>query len=230
MTTMILEPPSKNRLGVGLDSNRRPAAEQQASAKQPHIFVVPKAIQPKVEKVEAKAPVIENTFVAAKIDTPQPNQPKKPKEDVKVGMMSSGNATPATVKAPVEKVQTGGFGTTDGLTGKTNPNAHLIVNGQGLPTLPGGPGYGNGTGGDKGIRGNVASTRFGNGTATPPAGGKRGTVQAGGFGDASVAAEAPKKKAGNDGPADTAVTILDKPRPEYTADGRSLKIEADCVL
>ena len=330
MTTMILEPPSKTRLGVGLDSNRRPAAEQQAwkrhigtkqiparlallpegesrakrlgvsaivqlafvtlillspllfphqmetalsfqryeipmpismipvapppppppkiahiktvepkvqpvvapvlSPKQPHIFVTPKALLPKVEKVEAKAPVIENTFVAAKIDTPQPNQPKKPKEEVKVGMMSSGNATPATVKAPVEKVQTGGFGTTDGLTGKTNPNAHLIVNGQGLPTLPGGPGYGNGTGGDKGIRGAVASTGFGNGTATPPAGGKRGTVQAGGFGDASVAAEAPKKKAANDGPADTAVTILDKPRPEYTAVGRTLKLEGDVVL
>src|SRR5882762_482953 len=331
MTTMILEPPSKTRLGVGLDSNRRPAAEQQAwkkhigtkqiparlamlpegesrmkrlgvsaavqlvfvvfillspllfphqmetalsfqkyeipmpismipvapppppppppkiariktvepkiepvvapvlSAKQPHIFVVPKAIQPKVEKVEAKAPVIENTFVAAKIDTPQPNQPKKPKEDVKVGMMSSGNATPATVKAPAEKVQTGGFGTTDGLTGKTNPNAHLIVNGQGLPTLPGGPGYGNGTGGDKGIRGTVASTGFGNGTANPPPSAKRGALQSTGFADASVAAEAPKTKAANDGPADSA-DILEKPHPQYTAEGRSLKIEGDVVI
>src|SRR5258707_13405065 len=104
------------------------------------------------------------------------------------------------------------------------------MNGQGVPTLPGGPGYGTGTGGDKGSRGTVASTGFGNGTATPPAGGKRGTVQAGGFGDASVAAEAPKKKAANDGPADTAVTIFDKPRPEDTADGRTLKLESDVVL
>jgi TonB family protein len=55
-------------------------------------------------------------------------------------------------------------------------------------------------------------------------------VQSGGFGDASVAAtDAPKKKS-NDGPADTAVTILEKPRPEYTAEGRSLKLEGDVVL
>src|SRR5216684_8253196 len=207
-----------------------PPVEVKLNPQQPHVFLTPKVIQPKPKSVDAKAPELNPVFETAKVDTVQPNQPKRPKEEVKVGMMSSGNATPATVKAPVEKVQTGGFGTTDGLTGKTNPNAHLIVNGQGLPTLPGGPGYGNGTGGDKGIRGTVASTGFGNGTATPPAGGKRGTVQAGGFGDASVAAEAPKKKAANDGPADTPVTILDKPRPEYTADGRTLKLEGDVVL
>lgn len=209
----------------------QPVVQPKLNPTQPHIFMTPKAVvQPKVEKVEAKAPVIENTF-EAKIDTPRPDQPKRPKEDVKTGMMSSGNATPATVKAPVEKVQTGGFGTTDGLKGQANPNAHLIVNANGLPTLPGGPGYGNGTGGDKGIRGTVASTGFGNGTANPPpSGGKRGTVSSGGFGDATVAAaEAPKKKA-NDGPADTPVTILDKPRPEYTAEGRSMKLEGDVVL
>jgi hypothetical protein len=57
-----------------------------------------------------------------------------------------------------------------------------------------------------------------------------GRVLPGGFGDASVAAtEAPKKKS-NDGPADTAVTIIEKPRPEYTAEGRSLKLEGDVVL
>jgi TonB family protein len=102
-----------------------------------------------------------------------------------------------------------------------------------LNTLPNGPGYGNGTGGDKGIRGTVGSTGFGNGTAVPPqGGGKRGgTVQAGGFADQSTAAaEAPKKKTGNDGPADTAVVVLEKPRPEYTAEGRSLKLEGDVVL
>jgi TonB family protein len=210
----------------------QPVVEPVLSPKQPHIFMTAKALQPKVKALDAKAPELNPVFEAAKVDTTQPKEPKRPKEDVKVGTMSSGNATPATVKAPVEKVQTGGFGTTDGLAGKGNPNAHLIVNGKGLPTLPGGPGYGNGTGGDKGIRGTVASTGFGNGTANPPpSGGKRGNVTAGGFGDASVAtAEAPKKKASNDSPADTAVTILEKPRPEYTAEGRSMKLEGDVVL
>ena len=40
----------------------------------------------------------------------------------------------------------------------------------------------------------------------------------------------PKKKTGNDGPADTPVQLLDKPKPEYTAEGRSLKIEGDVVI
>jgi TonB family protein len=208
-----------------------PPVEVKLNPVQPHIFVTPKAIQPKVKSVDAKAPELNPVFETAKVDTVQ-NQPKRPKEDVKVGMMSSGNATPATVKAPVEKVQTGGFGDPTGLPGKGNPNGHLIVNAQGLTTLPNGPGYGNGTGGDKGIRGTVASTGFGNGTANPPPSvGKRGAVQSGGFGDESVAAaEAPKKKAANNGPADTAVTILDKPRPDYTAEGRTLRLEGDVVL
>ena len=209
-----------------------PPVEVKLNPQQPHVFLTPKVIQPKPKSVDAKAPELNPVFETAKVDTVQPNQPKRPKEEVKIGAMSSGNATPATVKAPVEKVQTGGFGDPAGLPGKGNPNAHLIVNAQGLNTLPNGPGYGNGTGGDKGIRGTVASTGFGNGTANPPpSGGKRGTVQSGSFGDESgAAAEAPKKKAANNGPADTAVTILDKPRPDYTAEGRSLKLEGDVVL
>jgi len=213
----------------------QPVVEPVLNPKQPHIFVAPKLEkpQPKVQRVENKAPELNPVLEAAKIDTAATNQPKRPREEVKVGTMSSGNATPATVKAPVEKVQTGGFGDPTGLPGKGNPNGHLIVNGQGLNTLPNGPGYGNGTGGDKGIRGTVASTGFGNGTAVPPSGGGGGgksSVQTGGFADQSTAtADAPKKKS-NEGPADTAVVILDKPRPEYTQEGRSLKLEGDVVL
>ncbi len=190
----------------------------------------PKALQPNATPVEVKAPVMTQVFDQTKVDI-NTNQPKRPKEDIKVGNLSSGNATPATVKAPVEQVQTGGFGDPTGLKGKGDPNKGNIVVRQGLPTLPGGPGYGNGTGGDKGIRGTVASSGFGNGTAVPPQGGKKGNIQSTGFGDATAAAaDAPKKKAANDGPADTPVTILDKPRPEYTAEGRSMKLEGDVVI
>jgi len=199
--------------------------------KQVHIFMQPKAvIQPKADPIEVKAPVMTQVFDAPKVDV-KTNEPKRPKEDVKVGNLSSGNATPATVKAPVEQVQTGGFGDPSGLKGKGDPNKGNIVVRQGLPSLPGGPGYGNGTGGDKGIRGTVASTGFGNNTAVPPqGGGKKGNIQSTGFGDATVAAEAPKKKAADAGPADTPVTILEKPKPEYTAEGRSMKLEGDVVL
>ena len=65
-----------------------------------------------------------------------------------------------------KKVQTGGFGDPNGLPGKGDPNKTTNVNRAGLQALPGGPGYGNGTGGDKGVaRRGVPSSGFGNGTA-----------------------------------------------------------------
>ena len=199
---------------------------------QQHIFadLTKPKIQPKIENVKAPdlaAPVI----AEVKIDT-KDNAPKRPKEDVKLNTMNTGSAAPATVNAPVNKVQTGGFGDPNGLPGKGDPNHATNVNRLGSPNLPGGEGYGNGTAGKDGIRGTVASTGFGNGTATPPAGGsgRKGTVASSGFGDASANTAAPKKKAVDGGPADTPIVIVEKPKPEYTAEGRSLKIEGDVVL
>jgi TonB family protein len=145
-------------------------------------------------------------------------------------MMSSGSAATPTVVAPVNKVQTGGFGDPNGVAGKGDPNKATNVNRLGSPALPGGPGYGNGTGGDKGIRGTVASTGFGNGTANPPPSAKRGALQSTGFADQTVATEAPKKRTSSGESPTTPVDILEKPRPEYTAEGRTLKIEGDVVL
>jgi TonB family protein len=200
---------------------------------QPHIFanlVAPKTLKPRVEKVEIKDPDMTPKFEAVKIDVKE-NGPKRPKEEVKVGNLGSGSAAPATVVAPVEKVQTGGFGDPNGVAGKGDPKHATNVARLGSPALPGGEGYGNGTGGKEGIRGTVASTGFGNGTANPPPSGKKGSVVSTGFANAAdTTAEAPKKKQQNNGPADNAPTILEKPRPEYTAEGRSLKIEGDVVV
>jgi TonB family protein len=200
---------------------------------QPHIFanLAPKVVQPKVQKPENKAPEI----TATKFDDPslnvKDNGPKRPKDDVKVGNLSTGSAAPATLPAntPVDKVQTGGFGDPNGIPGKGDPNHATNVNRLGSPALPGGEGYGNGTGGKEGLRGTVASTGFGNGTAVPPSGnGKKGSVVASGFANATdTTAEAPKKKTGPTGPADTAPDITYKPRPEYTAEGRSMRVEGD---
>jgi len=198
--------------------------------KQTHVFLAPKAEPPKIKTIEAKPVELNPVFDRVKIDTPT-SQPKRPKDEVKVGNLGSGSAAPATVRAPLEKVQTGGFGDPNGIPGKGDPNKATNVNRLGSPALPGGPGYGNGTGGDKGIRGTVASTGFGNGIAIPPpSSGKRGTLQSTGFADQTVATEAPKKKASAGEGATTPVNILDKPRPEYTGEGRSLKIEGDVVL
>jgi TonB family protein len=227
-------PPPKVKTVVHKEELKPPPVEEPVlNPKQPHIFknLAPKVVQPKIEKVETRVPDMTPVFEAPTIETKE-NGPKRPKDDVKTGLMSStGSAATATVKAPVDKVQTGGFGDPNGMPGKGDPNHATNVNRQGSPALPGGEGYGNGTGGKEGIRGTVASTGFGNGTATPPTGGaKKGTVVASGFGDAAAAGEAPKKKAQAGGPADTPIVILDKPRPEYTAEGRSLKIEGDVVL
>lgn len=198
--------------------------------KKMHIFEMPKVLQPKEKKVEALAPEMQAHLEPVKVDT-SVAQPKRPKEDVKMNNLNSGSAAPATVKAPVDKVQTGGFGDPNGLPGKGDPKHATNVARLGSLDLPGGPGYGNGTGGDKGIRGTVASTGFGNGVANPPTTtAKQGKVQSSGFGDQTVAADAPKKKLAAGGPADTPVDILDKPRPEYTAEGRSLKLEGDVVI
>ncbi|MBZ5703225.1 MAG: TonB family protein [Acidobacteriia bacterium] len=197
-------------------------------------ILAPKPVQPvppRPKEVEIKQPEFKPVLEEARLDTTN-NMPKRPREEVKVGNLSSGSAAPATVAAAVNKVQTGGFGDPNGVPGPGNPNKRQNIMAQGSPLLPGGPGYGNGTGGAKGVRGTVASTGFGNSTAVPPpSGGKRGTVQqTSGFGDASAApVEAPKKKAVSED-ATTAVGILEKPQPVYTAEGRSLKVEGDVVI
>jgi TonB family protein len=213
-----------------------PVEPVKLNPQQPHIFAnlaTPKTVQPKVEKLETKAIDMTPKFEAANIEI-KDNGPKRPKEPPKTGDFgNTGSAAPATVKAPPEKVQTGGFGDPNGVPGKGDPTHGTNVNRLGSPALPGGEGYGNGTGGKEGIRGAVASTGFGNGTAIAPTGngGKKGSVAASGFGNASDAvADAPKKKTAPTGPADTTPNILEKPQPEYTAEGRSMKIEGDVRL
>jgi TonB family protein len=208
-----------------------PIEQPKLNPKQPHIFIQQKVLQPKIQKVDvrapelAPAPVLEQTkFVD------NTNQPKRPREEVKMANLDTGSAAAPTTKLPVNKVQTGGFGDPNGLPGKGDTNKTANVNRLGSPALPGGPGYGNGTGGDKGVRAAVQSTGFGNDVANPPQGGGRpGVVQKSGFGDQTIA-EAPKKKAASTDTGTSAVDILEKPRPEYTAEARGLKLEGDVSI
>jgi TonB family protein len=224
-------PPPPPQVRVAKAPEPKPIEPPKLSPKQPHIFVQQKAFQPNVKRIDVKAPdLTAQTVFEAKLNTPI-NGPKRPKDEVKVNNLGTGSAAPATVNAPVNKVQTGGFGDPNGLPGKGNPNKTTNINRLGSPALPGGTGYGNGTGGDKGVRGTVASTGFGNGVANPPpSGGKRGTVQSGAFADATITDNAPRKKADSSDSPTTMVNILDKPRPQYTAEGRNLRIEGDVVL
>jgi TonB family protein len=128
-----------------------PPEPAELNPKQPHIFVVPKPNLPRVRTVEAKPvelnPVLKQTQIVVLT-----SQPARPKEDVKVGNLSSGSPAPAKVVAPVIKAPVGGFGDPNGIPGLGNPNRAANINQAGSPLLPGGPGHSNGSGA-RGIRG-----------------------------------------------------------------------------
>src|SRR5262249_27768927 len=150
--------------------------------------------------------------------------PAAPKMEVKTGAFSTGSSAKPTTNLPAAQVQTGGFGDPNGIKGEGKPGKAGNIASLGSFDLPVGPGAGKGTGGSRGVKGTVASTGFGNGTATTGGGGGGGggggsnrTVRQGGFSDGADAgkAEAPKKRA-DTGPPQTPVEILSKPKPDYT--------------
>ena len=138
------------------------------------------------------------------------------------------------MNAPVQKVQTGGFGDPNGLPGQGKPNAKLVANNIGSFDLPPGPGQGNGSGGANGIKGTIASAGFGNGIAQAGNGDGRSSgrgVQTGGFGSQQLSQGGPKPQHQLDsGPPTTPVEITFKPNPVYTEEARQLKLEGEVLL
>jgi TonB family protein len=227
VTEIPVAPPPPPPVKAKVEPPKPAPVEIKLNPKQPHIFVQQKVLQPKIEKVEVKAPELTPAPVIESKIVDQSNQPKRPREEVKMAMDTGSAATPTTKLAPKD-VQTGGFGDPNGLPGKGDPNKTTNVNRAGLQALPGGPGYGNGTGGDKGARAVVQSSGFGNGTAVQESGGPKRAVSTSGFANQTVAEATPAKKAAESGT--TPVELLEKPKPVYTEEGRSLKIEGDVAL
>jgi TonB family protein len=200
------------------------------------VFSTPKLTVPREVRVvrhqpEEVAPpkVVTNQFPTPMLK-PMPGGARMAKL-VHTGEFGS-SATP-TVNAPIEKVQTGGFGDPNGVKGTGKPNAHLTIASTGSFDLPQGPGQGNGTGGAKGIQGTVASAGFGNGIAQPGQGDGRSNgrgVQTGGFGTQEVAQGGAKLRAVDSGPPTTPVEIISKPNPVYTQEARQLRLEGDVLL
>jgi TonB family protein len=198
-------------------------------------------VTPKPEPVPVEAPkpkIISPVFsspvakpATARKNTKAPDMPEVAKAFPDQNMPSMGSSAIPTIRKPREEVQTGGFGDPNGVpaNGKTNHSPNIAA--QGSYDLPTGPGYGNGTGGAKGSKGVVASTGFGNGVATGSSGGSHGPVRQGGFADEATAAPAPKVKAvAAPTSKTTPVQILFKPKPTYTDEARSKKIEGDVLL
>ncbi|HLW97979.1 MAG TPA: TonB family protein [Candidatus Acidoferrales bacterium] len=199
-------------------------------------LLAPKVVAPKVQPkkvMPADIPKLDTPIDTPKVDlkvnTPGPVRPRP----VVTGMIDTGSAAPATLpkSTPIDKVQTGGFGDPNGMAGPANPNKGGNINARGQLDLPNGPGYGNGTGGANGARGTVASAGFGNGTAIAPSGGGggRGTVRQGVISQAVIESDKPKQQQ-SQAAAVQPIEILDKPRPEYTAEARALKLEGDVII
>ncbi|HTR25039.1 MAG TPA: energy transducer TonB [Terriglobales bacterium] len=200
----------------------------------PKIIVPREVVTPKVKPQEVEPPkVAMNNFMPAALKTtPGGARPML----IHTGDFQGSSVTP-TVNAPIEKVQTGGFGDPNGLKPNANskPGGKLIAQVAGSFDMPVGPGQGNGSGGTKGIKGTVASANFGDGIATPGhgdgrSGGQGHAVQTSGFGAQEVAQNTPHVQRMDSGPTSTAVEITDKPNPVYTAEARGLKIEGEVLL
>jgi len=194
-------------------------------------FDTPKLVVPKEIRREAPKPVeapqvVVNQFAAPQIKIAEVKRPQL----VHTGdFAQTGSSQPATVKAPIEQVQTGGFGDPNGLPGKGKQGAKLYAASLGSFDAPAGPGQGNGSGGAKGIKGTVASADFGSGVATAPKSSGTGQISTGGFGSQQVVHSGPKVVAQEVG-LTTPVEITFKPKPVYTAEARSLKIEGEVTL
>jgi TonB family protein len=147
-----------------------------------------------------------------------------------------GSSAVPTVNAPVQKVQTGGFGDPNGIPAQGKDGAKLMMAKTGSFDLPTGAGTGNGSGGANGIKGTIASAGFGTGLAQSAQGEGRSNgrgsaaVRASGFGAQTVAQPGMQQHKLDEGPPTTTVEITYKPTPVYTNEARQLRLEGDVAL
>jgi len=197
---------------------------------------VPKLPQHHVETREVRAPQVAFKPVHPELMPVAKNAMPRLVPSVKTGVLT-GSSAPATVKAPVQKVQTGGFGDEHGAnpSAKSDASAKVVMARLGSFDLPPGSGYGNGSGGANGIRGTVKSTGFGNSIAGPGQGGGQGgspnggVVRQAGF-NSSAAVETSHARPAAGEPKLTPVEIVSKPNPIYTQEARDLKLEGEVLL
>ena len=195
----------------------------------PLLRAVPRLEQPKVQApVPPKVGVV---FPSA----PTPSDPRPHSPPPKVGVFE-GSAAVATLKLPAREVQTGGFGSPNGLAGDAQGGNPGNVVKLGSFALPSGGGYGNGSGGTHGARGTVASAGFSNGIVSASGGGNgqgeasRGVVRPSGFDPKPAAQTSVTHRRVPEKPSLVPVEILFKPDPVYTEAARKLGLQGEIVL
>jgi protein TonB len=187
---------------------------------------------PRVKPPEIEPPKPELPKVAVSTPLPAPSKPAPPVQ-VKTNVFETPKAEVATVRRPAREVQTGGFGDPNGIPGQGDAKRHnVVVASLGSFDLPAGPGKGNGTGGTHGVSGTIRTAGFGDAAVTPgPHGrGNGGVVVAGGFGDAVATSGGSAPQRAQKAPALQPVEIVFKPRPVYTPEARSRRVEGEVLL
>jgi len=196
---------------------------------QPKLMVPAEIHREAPQPVEAPKVVV-NQFAAPQLKLPV--SAARP-QLLHTGDFASGSSATPTVNAPIQQVQTGGFGDPKGLPGTGKQGAKLYTASMGSFDMPVGAGQGNGSGGAKGIKGTVASADFGSGVATASNGDGRASgkgVATGGFGSEQVVHQAPKVAQIDPNAVTTPVEITYKPNPVYTDEARQLKLEGEVLL
>jgi TonB family protein len=194
-------------------------------------LIVPREMRAERQNIEVAPPkVIVNTFAPPELKQVSSSGARLA-QVVHTGEFGS-SATP-TLNAPVQKVQTGGFGDPNGISGHGKEGAKLVAANTGSFDMPQGAGYGNGTGGAHGLNGTVASVGFGSGIANPGRSDGRangsGSIATGAFGAQQVA-QATHTPQMDAGPPTTPLEITYKPNPVYTPEARQLRLEGEVLL
>lgn len=214
-------PHAKQYLATNLVLTPAPVSHAPQPRMQPKLAPVVKPIivakatpRPQVEEVQPPRVVHMPPQAEVQAFNRQPVVPV-----VVMNQFSTGSSAPQTTHRAAVEVQTGGFGDPNGVPAKAGKGPANIA-ALGSFDLPQGSGQGNGLGGKH--PGVTASTGFGNGTATGTTTGRHVEVTASNFDNHTVAEQKTKTEAAA---RVIPAQILSKPQPQYTEEGRKLRIE-----
>ncbi|MGH9445259.1 MAG: energy transducer TonB [Terriglobia bacterium] len=231
--------PQPLRRTAQLPTIRPKVASPRLTAKlQPHPIPLPRTptvVHPQVKLLKPAVNMPQIHVGAFSSRTEAANGAEEKRNPVHVGGFNQRQKM-AMLKVPRWKVQTGGFGTPNGLPGPAEDQARTNVSHLGSFDRPEGPASGNGTGGEHGAAGLVASAGFGNGIAGPRSEEGNNTagndeVRSAGFAGAeSMTRAAPQRASQPQASPYEPVEITEKPDPVYTAEARRLHIQGDVLL
>jgi TonB family protein len=186
-----------------------------------------KIAAPLIERITPRRPLIvvtKTTRELAKPEVVKMDAPPMPAMPVSALKKVAPSPVAETKIKPSPK--TGGFGDPMGVTPNPNSTRPATIAAVGSFALSVGSATGVGT-----ARGSIHGTSFGSGVASgAPNGAGQGTVASTGFSNGIANGKPDAVPTGLGQPSTTPMIVLDKPRPQYTAEARLLKIEGDVTL